>query len=194
MANSSRKRQAPVPARPASSTPSGIGRIDAEISAVRSRIMRSIRQKNTKPEILVRKIIHGMGFRFRLHQKLPGRPDIVMSRHRVIIQVHGCFWHQHGCAISNVPRTREEYWLPKLARNTERDRTNLELLTSMGWRVIIVWECDLQDMKSLSTKLRKFIGAKRTPKHSRAVLRSGQEQTSYQERRALTKLTARALS
>jgi DNA mismatch endonuclease (patch repair protein) len=128
------------------------------VSAARSRIMRSIKQKDTKPEISVRKIIHALGFRFRLHQRtLPGRPDIVMKRHRVIVQVHGCFWHQHGCSISNVPRTRKEYWLPKLARNVERDSANRSLLANMGWRVVTVWECDLRDIPALSNKLYRFI-------------------------------------
>lgn len=133
--------------------------IEPPVSAERSRIMRSIGQRHTKPELLVRKIIHAMGFRFRLHQSgLPGRPDIVMRRHGVIVQVHGCFWHQHGCSISNIPRTRKEYWIPKLARNVERDKANDLLLTSMGWRVTTVWECEIKDEAALSRKLRKFIG------------------------------------
>jgi DNA mismatch endonuclease (patch repair protein) len=138
---------------------------EKEVSPARSRIMRSIRQKDTKPEILVRKLIHAMGFRFRLHQRgLPGKPDIVMRRHHVIIQVHGCFWHQHGCSISNIPRTRKEYWIPKLARNAERDEANLIRLTSMGWRVITVWECELRDLVALSRKLHKFVGSKPDPR------------------------------
>jgi DNA mismatch endonuclease, patch repair protein len=133
--------------------------VEPPVTAARSRIMRSIGQRHTKPELLVRKIIHAMGFRFRLHQRgLPGRPDIVMRRFGVIVQVHGCFWHRHGCSISNIPRTRKEYWIPKLARNVERDKANDSLLTSMGWRVITVWECEVKDEAALSKKLRKFLG------------------------------------
>lgn len=134
---------------------------EAVVTPARSRIMRGIRQKHTKPEMMVRRIVHGLGLRFRLHQRdLPGRPDIVMRRHGIIIQVHGCFWHQHGCAISNIPRTRKEYWIPKLARNVERDQINNSLLSSMGWRVITVWECELKDVPNLKKKLRRLISAK----------------------------------
>jgi DNA mismatch endonuclease (patch repair protein) len=133
-------------------------RNDAPVTLARSRIMRSIRQTHTKPELIVRKIIHAMGFRFRLHQReLPGKPDIVLRRHGVVVQVNGCFWHQHGCSISNIPSTRTEYWIPKLARNVERDTANNSLLTSMGWRVITVWECEVGDISALSKKLRKSL-------------------------------------
>src|SRR5687768_9735362 len=103
--------------------------------------MRGSRQKNTKPEVLVRKRLHAMGLRFRLHRRdLPGCPDIVLPRHRTVIQVHGCFWHQHaGCKLSNVPRTRTDYWLPKLARNVERDNAANEKLSQLGWRVLTLW-------------------------------------------------------
>lgn len=141
------------------------------VSAARSRIMKSIGQKHTRPEVFVRRLIHRMGFRFRLHQqKLPGKPDIILRRHGAIIQVNGCFWHQHGCSISNVPRTRTEYWLPKLARNVERDRIIERLLISMGWRVLTVWECELKDDKKLSRDLRRFI----TNSHSKKHATSGQ--------------------
>lgn len=131
------------------------------VSPVRSRIMRSIRQKHTKPEILVRKLIHGMGFRFRLHVAgLPGRPDIVLRGKGKIIQVHGCFWHQHGCSVSNVPKTRTDYWLPKLARNVERDNENDHLLKLMGWQVLTVWECELKDILRVRDRLRKFLNMK----------------------------------
>jgi DNA mismatch endonuclease, patch repair protein len=149
----SRKRKLQPPAAASAEPP---------VTAERSRIMRSIGQKHTKPELLVRKVIHAMGFRFRLHQRgLPGRPDIVMRGHSVIVQVHGCFWHRHGCSISNIPRTRKDYWIPKLARNVERDKANDLLLRSMGWRVITVWECEAKDEATLSNKLRKLLGCGR---------------------------------
>ena len=91
----------------------------------RSRIMSRIRSKNTKPEIIVRKYLHSLGYRFRLHdKKLPGKPDIVMKKHKTAIQVRGCFWHQHGCKYSNTPKSNKSYWLPKLKKNRERDKIN----------------------------------------------------------------------
>jgi len=123
--------------------------------------MRSIQQKNTKPEVLVRRLLHALGYRFRLHQRsLPGKPDIVLKRHNAVVQVHGCFWHQHACLLSNVPRTRQAYWLPKLARNVERDKTNNRALRRLGWRVLTIWECELAKPKKVSRKLDRFISGK----------------------------------
>jgi DNA mismatch endonuclease (patch repair protein) len=167
MPNSSKKHQAIPRSQGGTRKPQGRERkrqplapilVEPPVSAERSRIMRSIGQKHTKPEMLVRKMIHAMGFRFRLHQRgLPGRPDIVLRRHGVVVQVHGCFWHRHECSISNIPRTRKEYWIPKLARNVERDEVNHSLLTSMGWRVITVWECEVENEAALSKKLRRVL-------------------------------------
>jgi DNA mismatch endonuclease (patch repair protein) len=159
MTKSSKKHQAIVggtAGRPL--RPQEMRAVFSEVPPARSRIMKSIRQKHTKPEVIVRRTIHSMGFRFRLHQhSLPGRPDIVMRRFGLIVQVHGCFWHQHGCSISNIPRTRTEYWLPKLARNVKRDKENASLLKSMGWRVVTIWECEVGDSDTLSRKLRKVL-------------------------------------
>ena len=129
------------------------------VDAARSRIMRAIKQKNTKPELAVRRLLHAMGFRFRLHRRdLPGRPDIVLPRRKTVIFVHGCFWHQHaGCRLANVPRTRTEYWLPKLARNQERDASAQALLEELGWRVLVVWECELADRDVLRSRLSCFL-------------------------------------
>jgi DNA mismatch endonuclease (patch repair protein) len=110
---------------------------------------------------LVRKLIHAMGFRFRLHVAgLPGRPDIVLRSRKKIVQVHGCFWHQHGCNISSMPRTRTDYWWPKLSRNVERDKESHRLLTEMGWQVFTVWECELKDIPRLRRGLRRFLDQK----------------------------------
>jgi DNA mismatch endonuclease (patch repair protein) len=105
--------------------------------------MARIRSKDTGPEMLVRRTAHRLGFRFRLHRRdLPGAPDLVFPGRRTVIFVHGCFWHQHaGCRRSNVPKTREDYWLPKLARNAARDREKTTELERLGWRVAIIWEC-----------------------------------------------------
>ena len=113
----------------------------------RSRIMRGVKQKNTKPELLVRRAIHRAGYRFRIHKKdLPGRPDIVLPRHKIVIMVHGCFWHQHAaCKEGRVPASNQEYWVPKLARNVERDLEKSLALQELGWSVLTVWACTVND-------------------------------------------------
>jgi DNA mismatch endonuclease (patch repair protein) len=125
----------------------------------RSRIMRAVGQRDTKPEVVVRRLLHGLGFRFRLHRRdLPGSPDIVLTRHCAVIFVHGCFWHQHAtCRYGNPPRTRPDYWLPKLARNVERDASAQAALTSLGWRVLVVWQCQTRDQKALRSRLSAFL-------------------------------------
>lgn len=117
---------------------------DPPVTAARSRNMAAIRGKNTKPEMLVRSWLHRNGFRFRLHRKdLPGKPDIVLQKYRTVIFVHGCFWHSHGCKNSVVPRTRREFWVEKLGVNRVRDETAQLALKKLGWRVTVVWECEL---------------------------------------------------
>lgn len=114
--------------------------------ATRSRMMAGIKGTNTKPEIALRKAMHALGLRFRLHAKgMPGRPDIVLPRWKAVIFVHGCFWHRHeGCRYATVPATRPEFWNAKFAANVARDHRNLESLGEAGWRTRIVWECDLK--------------------------------------------------
>jgi len=110
-------------------------------------MMSRIRSKNTKPEILVRKWLHKQGFRFRLHQKdLPGKPDIVLPKYRTVIFVHGCFWHRHpGCKRTTTPSTNTEFWEEKFRKNVDRDVRNRETLEALGWKVIVVWECEVKD-------------------------------------------------
>lgn len=118
---------------------------DTLTKAERSALMARIRGTNTKPEVLVRSALHRAGFRFRLHtQGLPGRPDIVLARHGVVIFVHGCFWHRHGCTLSSEPRTRQRFWREKFDRNVARDARNARELRKLGWRVLTVWECALR--------------------------------------------------
>lgn len=121
----------------------------------RSEVMGSVRGKDTKPELLVRSLLHRSGFRFRLHQAdLPGKPDIVLPKYRTVIFVHGCFWHRHeGCNHASTPATRQEYWLPKFRRTLERDKWNQELLHYAGRNVIVLWECELKDMQQLKVQL-----------------------------------------
>lgn len=126
------------------------------ITPLRSHIMRAITKKNTRPEVTVRKALHAKGLRFRLHRSdLPGTPDIVLPRHKIAIQVQGCFWHQHsGCQLAKLPRSRPEYWLPKLARNVDRDIQSKAALEAAGWRVLVIWECETKVSKELQLRLR----------------------------------------
>lgn len=114
--------------------------------ATRSEIMRKVRSEGTSPEMKVRRALHAAGFRFRLHRKdLPGKPDLVLPRYRLVVFVHGCFWHWHGCKRSRMPASNRDYWTAKIERNTRRDVANLEALERLGWRVRLVWECELKD-------------------------------------------------
>jgi DNA mismatch endonuclease (patch repair protein) len=116
--------------------------IDKVSPEVRSRIMASIKGKDTKPEMAIRKNLHSLGFRYRLHVKeLPGRPDIVLPKYNAIILVNGCFWHGHGCHFSRRKSIRSEYWLKKIPKNMERDERNKKQLRELGWRIATVWEC-----------------------------------------------------
>jgi len=125
--------------------------------------MQSVKQKNTKPELMVRSLIHGQGLRFRLHCKgLPGKPDIVLPKHRVIIFVQGCFWHQHAnCKRATLPQTRTEFWTEKLVKNKQRDRKVQRELRQMGWQVAVVWECQTKDADCLLNKLARYLPIKR---------------------------------
>ena len=121
--------------------------------------MSRVKGRDTKPEILVRSIVHRMGFRFRLHQGvLPGNPDIVLARHKKVIFVHGCFWHGHkSCPRSKRPATNTEFWNRKLDGNIERDRRFLTELRRMGWKVLVVWQCETLKAGKLMRKLEKFL-------------------------------------
>lgn len=131
----------------------------------RSAIMSKVRGRNTKPEILVRSLLHSLGFRFRLHAKdLPGKPDIVFPSRKAAILVHGCFWHQHsGCRKASIPETRRDFWLAKLQRNVDRDAENVEALGAIGWRVLTVWECETKDTAVLTDSLLKFFRLQSPP-------------------------------
>jgi len=125
----------------------------------RSWIMGRVKGRDTKPEILVRSIVHRMGYRFRIHCKdLPGNPDIVLPRHRKVIFVHGCFWHGHkGCPRSERPSTNKKFWNTKLDRNVERDKRLRRTLRRMGWKIFVVWECETRAPDTLLRKLGRFL-------------------------------------
>ena len=123
-----------------------------KVSEQRSRNMSAIKSKNTKPEITLRKLLHSMGYRFRLHRKdLPGSPDIVLPKYKTVIFVHGCFWHRHeNCKYASTPKTRKEFWEKKFRENINRDNLNQANLSLKGWKIIIIWECQLKgDIKKL---------------------------------------------
>lgn len=139
-------------------TPRYCREMDTRTEEQRRRIMQSVKSKDTGPELVVRRLLHAMGYRFRLHRKeLPGRPDIVLPKHRKAIFVHGCFWHWHGCSKGQLPKSRLDYWRPKLEANLKRDRTKREQLESLGWATLVVWQCETGDMDALQVKLQEFV-------------------------------------
>lgn len=123
----------------------------------RSDIMRAVKRAHTKPEITVRQMLHALGLRFRLHRRdLPGSPDIILPRFQTAIFVHGCFWHRHpNCRYTTTPKTRQDYWLPKFTANVERDSRKEAQLQELGWRVLIIWECETRDDRGLMMRLRQ---------------------------------------
>ncbi|ABQ68895.1 T/G mismatch-specific endonuclease [Rhizorhabdus wittichii RW1] len=135
---------------------------DILTSAERSERMARIRAKDTAPELRVRRLLHRFGYRFRLHRvDLPGCPDIVLPRHRTVIFVHGCFWHQHpdpACRRARLPKSRQDYWVPKLRRNAQRDAAHRISLERAGWRVLEIWECETSHLSKLEGTLRSVLG------------------------------------
>ena len=125
----------------------------------RSQMMAAVRSKDTLPEMLVRRLVHGMGYRYRLHRAdLPGKPDLVFATRRKLIFIHGCFWHQHGCKFSHLPKSNISYWVPKLERNRMRDASQLEKLAAAGWKCLVLWECELSDSIKLEKRIKRFLG------------------------------------
>jgi DNA mismatch endonuclease, patch repair protein len=131
--------------------------MDTRSPEQRSHIMRSVRSRDTGPELLVRSLIHGMGLRFGLHRKdLAGRPDIVMPRHRAVVFVHGCYWHGHGCSKGRLPKSNVRFWRDKIARNRARDAESVRSLRAVGWRVLTVWQCETRNSEKLRRRLCRF--------------------------------------
>jgi DNA mismatch endonuclease, patch repair protein len=128
----------------------------------RSRIMRAVKGHDTGPEMVVRRLAHGMGYRFRLHRTdLPGKPDLVFPRLHKVVFVHGCFWHGHDCARgARIPIHNRDYWTSKIARNKERDKNVPLALRTLGWKSLQIWECELRDILSLKQRLKRFLGAR----------------------------------
>jgi DNA mismatch endonuclease (patch repair protein) len=135
--------------------------MDSLTKVERSERMSRIRSGNTKPEMTVRRLVHGMGFRYRLHSPhLPGRPDLVFAGRKKIIFVHGCFWHRHeheSCKLGRLPKSRLDFWLPKLEGNKARDASVQKELGALGWKVLVVWECELKDRGNLANRIKEFL-------------------------------------
>lgn len=127
----------------------------------RSANMRAIRSKGTSPEMVVRRLVYSIGYRYRLHRKdLPGKPDLVFSSRRKVLFIHGCFWHGHDCKRgARVPKTNREYWEKKIGRNQARDDRNKTALLSIGWDVLIIWECQIKDEAAIKQRLLEFLGS-----------------------------------
>ncbi len=125
----------------------------------RSLQMARVKSRDTGPELCVRRVVSSLGFRYRLSMKgVPGRPDLVFKGRRKAIFVHGCFWHRHaGCALARLPKTRHEFWVPKLEANRSRDERNMERLHRDGWRVLVIWECELGNISSVTEKVAQFL-------------------------------------
>lgn len=124
----------------------------------RSALMSRVRQRDTGPELLVRKLLHARGWRYRLHdRKLPGSPDLVFPRLRKVVFVHGCFWHGHECKLGRPPSSRSEYWIPKIKANLERDERALGNLRELGWDAAVVWQCETKDRDTLLHKIESFL-------------------------------------
>jgi DNA mismatch endonuclease (patch repair protein) len=134
--------------------------------ALRSRTMRAVKGKNTKPEWVIRRLLHTAGYRYRLHvNELPGKPDLVFAGRRKVIFVHGCFWHGHNCSRgAREPKTNAAYWKAKIVGNRERDKAHLAALRRRGWKVLIIWECEIYG--AVLSRLKKFLGSTQRPKKS----------------------------
>jgi DNA mismatch endonuclease (patch repair protein) len=126
----------------------------------RSALMSRVRGKDTAPELIVRRLLHSMGLRYRLHQRsLPGVPDIVFPSRKKVIWVHGCFWHHHdGCRLATVPKTNPKFWTEKFRKNVTRDKSNAESIAALGWKSLTVWQCELKKHETLARRLKKFVG------------------------------------
>ncbi len=135
---------------------------DTLTPAERSERMSRVKGRHTAPEMLVRRVVHGLGYRYRLHRRdLPGCPDLAFGNRKKVIFVHGCFWHRQGdsaCKLARLPKSRLDFWIPKLEANRTRDEKNQARLKAMGWDSLVIWECQLGDRASLEERIRSFLG------------------------------------
>lgn len=133
--------------------------MDKFSKAKRAEIMRAVKGKNTLPELQVRRLLHSMGFRFRLHRRdMPGCPDIVLPKHKICLFVHGCFWHQHpGCKRAALPSSNFDFWSSKFKKNVIRDKENIKKLNDLGWKVVIIWECETKNPQELMLRVKSIL-------------------------------------
>jgi DNA mismatch endonuclease (patch repair protein) len=132
--------------------------VDTVPKSKRSEIMARVRSEDTKPEMIVRRLVFGLGFRYRLHARdLPGRPDLIFKSRRQVIFVHGCFWHGHDCSRGARPSSNQAFWEPKLARNRVRDEQTVTKLLESGWKVLTIWECEIRNFEQLKCKVVDFL-------------------------------------
>ena len=143
--------------------------VDHVSPEIRSRIMASVRSKGTKPEMAVRRALHRLGYRYRLHRKdLPGRPDLTFVSRKKVLFINGCFWHLHpGCSRARIPVSNQEFWTRKLQRNRSRDADNIASLRKLGWDTMTVWQCELRDLDSALNRIVLFLGQPTASAHSR---------------------------
>jgi len=137
------------------------GVVDCLSPNERSQLMARVRSKNMRPELLVRRVVFALGYRYRLHAKeLPGHPDLAFRRRKKVIFVHGCFWHRHeNCPLARMPKSRTDFWEAKLEGNRQRDEKNTKMLRRAGWRVLTIWECELKDTTRLERRIGRFLDA-----------------------------------
>lgn len=125
----------------------------------RSAQMAKVRSRDTKPEMLVRRLVHRMGYRYRLHRRdLPGKPDLVFGTKKKVIFIHGCFWHGHDCPLGRIPKSRVDFWENKIRTNRSRDEAHLVKLEESGWKSLVIWECQLKKVDELENRIREFLG------------------------------------
>jgi DNA mismatch endonuclease (patch repair protein) len=135
--------------------------VDSLTPEERSNRMALVRSKGTKPEMAVRRLVHSLRYRYRLHDRfIPGQPDLTFRSRRKVIFVHGCFWHRHGegCALTRMPKSRLDFWRPKLEENARRDREKQAALRALGWDYLVIWECQLKDVDGLTNRVREYLG------------------------------------
>lgn len=151
-----------------------MARMDKFGSEIRSKIMSCIKSKDTRFELKVRRALHRLGFRYRLHDsKLPGKPDLVFPKYNSAIQLRGCFWHSHHCRDGHIPKSNKSYWVPKLKRTKERDVTNDKKLVELGWRIFVVWECECNTYDKLESKIQEIVHfLNRTDEHEKRCISS----------------------
>jgi len=137
--------------------------IDRVSEEKRSYIMSSVGSKDTGPELVVRKMLHRLGYRYRLHKRgLPGSPDVVFQGRKKVVFIHGCFWHGHGCKYGRLPKSKKEYWEKKIKMNRKRDKRNIQELEDLGWSALVIWQCELKEAEAVKARLVNFLGPTNT--------------------------------